>query len=85
MVSAQRAIFGSVAFTIIFAVVFAVLGGVGLGYWVWHNAPQIGGEYWWFIHKAVVILGTVFGLKVGAAVGYFVGMITGAIVGGLSG
>lgn len=85
MVSVEGAITGGIGLAAIFGLVFSLLGLLGAGFWVWNNAPVVGGEWWFYIRIGATVVCAIIGAKLGAIVGYFVGIVTGSAVGGILG
>lgn len=57
----------------------AVLTGIGTGVWVWHNAPPVGGEWWFYLRAAFTIVGAFVGIKVGALLGWLLTVLVGGL------
>lgn len=81
MLSADGMAFGGIAFAMVFGLVFGIIGTVVAGLFAWHNAPPVGGEWWFYIRVALTIIAAYIGGKIAAVVGYIAGAILGAIVG----
>ena len=71
-VVATVAVFGIAALT-------AVAVAVASGWWVYLNAPPVGGEWWPYIRATVTIVAAVIGMKIGWIVGVGIAFIVSAV------
>jgi len=66
----DNAFFGGMLIMQAFAVIAAV-SGLAVGAWfVWTNAPVVGGEFWPYIRVVGSIIGAIIGAKVFALIAY---------------
>lgn len=66
---------GAIAFLTVAG--FAFVTGIGAGFWVWQNAPPVGGEWWFYIRSVATIVSVFVGVKIGALIGWLVTVILG--------
>lgn len=63
----------------ILAIIGAVAGGVFAGWWVFHNAPPAGGEWWPYVRAVATIVAVILGAKVGWLIGMLGSLAVAAI------
>ena len=60
---------------VVLTILTALAVGVVLAWWAWHNAPAVGGEWWFYIRIIITIIVGWVGLALGSVVGWAVGAI----------
>lgn len=63
------------------AVLVGLVSAIGSGWYVWVNAPVIGGELWPYIRVVATIVGAIIGFKIGVLVVALLGLIAVGVAG----